>query len=277
MTSANGSSGEKPPHVRVPGGGAPFSETPPRVFRRRRLAALAVALALVGGAAWAVFGGQRGAVFGPDSAVDIAFRGCDDAGACGAFRLVAPGADYRWDYGSDRLQQGDGGRPSLRDVLREPLSEARLVVAAGLASNEGGETFNRRLAACRSRRLAALVADAQFDLRTTAPAYRLTLGRYAPDPSAASLDAAIERLVVVIFMRRANPDMALDQALKNGLADALARGLPDAPAPIARQLDLPRYSCWANEFAATPAGAPRDACFDEPADPQELEALCAVF
>ena len=150
-----------------------------------------------------------------------------------------------------------------------------MVIAAGLSSNEGDESVNRRLAACRSKRLAHLIDDAQFDLRTSAPVYRLSLGRYAPEPGALVEESAIERLMLIGFLRRADRDMDLDAALKDGVAGALPSALDQLPDPVARQLDLTRYSCWREEFAVTPDAAIRTACFAEPA--ADTESFCADF
>ncbi|MEL6977265.1 MAG: hypothetical protein AAGM38_01110 [Pseudomonadota bacterium] len=238
---------------------------------------LLLLLLLLGGAAfyWLSAAEEEPVTIGDDGRFQLTFEGCDSQGRCGDFQILAPGFGYRWDYGRDSLQAIDGRAPNLRDVINDQLGGAERVIATGLASNEGGEDYNRRLSACRSKRLAFLVDDAQLDLGTRVPTYRLTLGRYEPDPTVVTEDTAIERLVVLGFLRRSDPGLLLDEALKDGLLKALPTALAQALGPIARQLDFTRYSCWDDEFRATPDATVRTACYPEPS--QNTEDFCSGF
>lgn len=239
---------------------------------------LLLLLLLLGGAAylWLMFSEEEPVIVGDDGRFQLTFQGCDSQGRCGDFQILAPGFGYRWDYGRDSLQAIDGRAPNLRDVINtQLLAGAERVIATGLASNEGGEDYNRRLSACRSKRLAFLVDDAQLDLGTRSPTYRLTLGRYEPDPTVITEDTAIERLVVLGFLMRSDPGLNLDEALKDGLLNALPTALAQALGPIARQLDFTRYSCWEREFRATPDAEVRTACYREPS--QSTDDFCGGF
>lgn len=245
------------------------------VGRRRIVWAGALLLGLIAGGAWLAGGGGPTVALHKDGGFEFSFEGCDAESRCGRFRVLAPGFGYRWNYGEASLQPVEGRSPQLRDVLAPKLKTARMVIAFGLASNEGDEAFNRRLAACRSMRLAELVDDARFDLRGAAPTYRITLGRYEPRPNLLAEDTAIERLLALGFLEKAHPDMVLDQALQSGLRSALPPALDQAPGPIARQLDFTRYSCWRDAFAVTPSAETRTVCFEETA--QDRDRLCADF
>lgn len=236
-------------------------------------------LLLIGGGyyLWTTMQKEEPVEVGEDGRFKLAFTGCDSQGRCGQFRILAPGFAYRWDYGRDTLQSINGVAPDLRAVLGDQLVDAEKVIATGLASNEGGEAFNRRLSACRSKRLAFLTDDVQLDEQTAAETYRLTLGRYQPalTAGAAAEDTAIERLVVFGFQLSADEGINLDEALKDGLIQALPSALDQALGPVARQLDFTRYSCWQNEFAVTPDAELRRACYTESsADP---ETFCGDF
>lgn len=238
---------------------------------------LLLLLLLIGGGylAWLLLQKEEPVQIGEDGRFQLIFEGCDSQGRCGEFLILAPGFAYRWDYGRDTLQSIDGVAPDLKAVIGDKLAGSEKIIATGLASNEGGEPFNRRLSACRSKRLAFLVDDAQLDLKTTIETYRLTLGRYQPNPNVKPEDTAIERLVVFGFQRRADAGMNLDEALKDGLIKALPTALDKALGPVARQLDFTRYSCWNNEFKVTPDSELRQACYRETsADP---ETFCGDF
>lgn len=201
----------------------------------------------------------------------LRFRGCDDAGKCARFTFHAPGPDYSFTLGKTTIAPVDGVSPKLENVLSKFRDDAQEgVIAAGLASREtgGGGFDNRKLSACRSKSLSDALLAAQPAAGIDAPMYRISLGRYAADDSGESGDTAIERLVVMAFIRDADEGVDLSQALKNGVKD----NLPQALARALRLLDFTRYECWSDEFAVTPSGRQRAVCY---AESSRFEDACA--
>ncbi len=213
-----------------------------------------------------------------DGSFRTSFRGCDSNGRCAEFRIVAPGYTYRWTFDSVSMDPVQGVEPDLLPVTENELRSARAVIAAGLASREGGDAINRQLSACRSKRLAALLDGVQSRIGTRVPSYRVSLGRYedaAPSSGVSGGDTSIERLVVMAFVLDFDRGLNINEALKDGLLKALPSALADALGPIRRQLDFTRYACWNNEFQVTPSDQVRSMCFDEPSsDPSQF---CGSF
>lgn len=200
---------------------------------------------------------------------------CDDSDRCGDFVVFAPGFDFAWTYGKSRLNLiGEGVEPELGPEIQGYLADAEGVIVAGLASSEGGALTNRRLSACRSMRLAVLVDDAQADLGTSADLYRVSLGRYN-DPQESFEDTEVQRLVVLTFIMDADEGLDLNQALKNGLSRDLPDALRAIVVPAVRELDFRQYDCWNNEFAITPSGDTRQACYRERSG--GYDAFCGDF
>lgn len=212
-----------------------------------------------------------------DGSFRTSFQGCDSAGRCAEFRIVAPGYNYRWTFDSVSIDPVNGVEPDLLSVTQNELLSAKAVIAAGLASREGGDEINRQLSACRSKRLAALLDGVQSRIGTRVPSYRISLGRYqdAQLTSGGRVvegeDTSIERLVVMAFVLDFDRGLNINEALKDGLLKALPSALADALGPIRRQLDFTRYACWQNEFQVTPADQVRTACYNEPsANPNQF-------
>lgn len=250
--------------------------------RRTMAILLALLLLLLIVFAWIYRSDEEVVVKQPtDGSFRTTFQGCDRAGRCAEFRIVAPGYDYRWTFDSVDIDPVNGVEPDLLPVVQNELRGARAVIAAGLASREGGDEINRQLSACRSKRLAALLESAQSRIGTRVPSYRIALGRYQ-DATLTSggrvvegEDTSIERLVVMAFVLDFERGLNINEALKDGLLKALPSALADALGPIRRQLDFTRYACWQSEFQVTPADQVRDVCYDEPS--ADVNSFCSSF
>ena len=205
------------------------------------------------------------------------FQGCDADGRCATIKIYAPGFDYRWTYGSVALEVEDPRRGRLAPLISEDLLDAEAVIAAGLASHEGGDDYNRRLSACRSKYLAQLIEDAQAVVNSDAPLYRVALGRYQPSDGEyfENDDSAIERMIVMAFVLDQDPGLDLEQALRQGLTAELPLALEAALEPLQRQLDFRNYACWSDEFAVTENSELRQICYTEPSP--NPTAFCSDF
>lgn len=230
---------------------------PPRKSSRRRWLWLLLLLLLLGGG-FGYFWLQPRAAAG--TAFDLDFKGCDRTGLCADFKLFAPGASYRWVFDTAMFESVDGRRPDMSPAIQSYMDDSVGAIASGLASREGSSEFNRRLSACRSMRLADLLADVAGD---TDNIYRVSLGRYV-DPAGAPTDTSIERLLVMAFILRTDYGVNLSEALKDGLQRELPTALRSALPGVARQLDFTSYECWDDEFAVTQTDEVRGACYREP-------------
>lgn len=229
---------------------------------------LLLLLLLAGGAAyWWYF------MRGGDGSFSLTFKGCDSQNKCGRFKLFAPGYSYRWNYDTTKLDPIDGQEPELATVIEKDLKKSKAVIATGLASREGSDLHNRQLSACRSKRLATLLDDAQATVGTSAQTYRISLGRYQQPPSEG--DTQIERLLVMAFVLEADDGINLDEAMKAGLKSDLPQALKEVLAPIAAQLDFTSYACWNNEFHITPRDDVRSICYNEPS--ASYASFCSSF
>lgn len=226
----------------------------------RRLLAILLVLLLFGAIGYlAGYFKEASIEVADEGEVDLSFTGCDDADRCADFTLFAPGYDYRWTFNKSRFDLVDGDQPPLEPAVRELLSRAEGAIASGLASREGSSAFNRRLSACRSLRLADLLADVAGDASNI---YRVTLGRYV-DADREREDTSIERLVVMAFIMRTDDGVDLSQALKDGLSQELPPLLDQFLPEIVTQLQFTNYECWEEEFSVTQRDQIRTACFRE--------------
>lgn len=208
------------------------------------------------------------------------FEGCDSAGNCGKFIVYAPGFDYAWQYDKAIAAARRPGRPPLASKISDDLKAAQGVVVAGLASQEGGEDFNRWLAACRAREFEGLVADVQASAGGSATIYRASLGRYRGEIPLSSADVLgpsagqrtqVQRLMVLAYIIEAEPNIDLAEALRDGIERHVGPALADQLPEVAQQLDFENYSCWGEAFELTTIGGRMGAsCYPEPAS-------CSVF
>lgn len=248
--------------------------------RGRGLLLLLLLLLLIGGGfAWWWFNQKN------DGSFELTFRACDSQDRCANFKLFAPGYDYRWEIGLISLEEliGEEGAardPNLAEAIETDLRDFDAVIAAGLASREGGQFYNRRLAACRSMQLAELVEDAAQTLDLDVDLYRVSLGRYQPSGGQVVVegeDTGIERLVVLAFVSDMDPGIDLGEALKMGLEENLEPALAQTLPAIREQLTFSRYDCWRSpdDYAVTPDQQLRQACYREAS--RDISQLCLGF
>lgn len=256
--------------------------------KRSRIWILLLLLLLIvaGAVYWVYFRGTT--EVGDDGEFRTTFEGCDDSGACATFSLYAPGRAYSWQYRravpTDIATEDEAFGAKIADDLRS----ADTVLVAGLASQEGGERFNERLATCRARAFEGIVIDAREDAGANAPIFRVALGQYQADddaPAASTASVAggqgeatqIQRVMVLAFVSDIPEEINLGEALRNGADAALTNALAlleNEDGLVAEQLQFQRYSCW-NELEATPLGGYARACYSE--NPSLIDTLCSPF
>lgn len=208
-------------------------------------------------------------------------KGCDSAGRCIDFYIYAPGFNYAWVYDRAEIAALKPGSEPFERKISDDLANAEAVVVAGLASQEGGEDFNRWLSACRARTFEGVVLDAQNSAGGSATLYRASLGRYQGEPIVASVGVPegsatqLQRLLVLAFVTNSEAGVDMAEALKDGIAQFLTPELERALPEVAAQLSFDRYSCWEDEFELTPIGARSTMCFTELTD--NYQAQCAAF
>lgn len=204
----------------------------------------------------------------------VPFQGCDGDGRCAEFRLVALGASYRWAAGADVAPDADVG--ALTPLIAEEMRAASAVVALGQAAYDRDE--DARLGACRAKRAAAWLEDAQAVLDTRTRIYRLNLGpRAAGDWFGEGPHAGVERQAALVFVRGRLRGLDLPSALRQGFAFSLPAALRGRGGPfLSRQMDFERYGCFAEDaFALSRGAAPAERCFAEPSE--NPVAFCADF
>ena len=205
------------------------------------------------------------------------FQGCDSNGNCGTFVVYAPGFEYAWAFDKASVVELPPGRTPFAQKVGDDIKSAEGVVVTGLASREGGEDFNRWLAACRANAFQSIVAKIQGRVGGEATIYRASLGRYDPEGAAEwALDAdggdtQIERLMIMAFIIETDPNIDLSEALRDGILKNVEPALADQLPQVAEQLDFANYSCWGEAFELTTIGGRMGrSCYPEPSS-------CSVF
>ena len=209
----------------------------------------------------------------PDGSFRTGFKGCDNAGNCADFTIYAPGFAYAWEFDKAVTKPIPTGKTPFDRKIETDLKDASAVVVVGVASQEGGEDFNRWLAACRANAFEGMIAKAQGRVGGRATLYRASLGRYrgeTPLDTASLADGSrtqVQRLLVMAFVSNPDPNTDLAAALRDGIEKNLSPALEAALPEVARQLDFEKYSCWGEAFQLTTiGGAMGNSCYPEPSD-----------
>lgn len=236
----------------------------------RRSLLLLLLLLLLGGAIAVYFLFFRGA---GGTEFSTSYKGCDQSGACAEFTVYAPGIAYAWDFGRAQPRDVPEDAASFADKLKSVAGDAETIIVAGLASQENTNDFNAYLSACRAHRFDGLVREALGD--KTPDIRRMLLGRYEGGSTPTDQNATeIQRLMVVAFVKDADENVNLAEALKEGSEKVLAERLKTADEQVAAQLDFTKYHCWKDgKLEAVKSGERTKTCYTQRTSKMDL--LCA--
>jgi hypothetical protein len=179
-----------------------------------------------------------------DTARAFPIEGVDNAGRTALFDVVVLTKDFGWVRGSSSELERNGRRLEARDIQREliaptvrdGLSDARSLIAVGLASQEGELDREIQRGGERAQRIAGWVRQA---IERRVPMWTLNLGRYSDVcQECETADTSWQRPFIVIAVRQADDGTNIREALHMALSDT-----SNLPSPS-------RYSTFAyNRYA----------------------------